>query len=245
MDKKIEIDESVLAKLLKDAEKNKKSIEERMDSLISKTLYWIGITMSFVTIIAHLFLTFFFIVGSSVDMEVINTRVWFTGISAVFGMFVAFGLKYQGVIIAANIDENKKVIKAYQEALLNNRYKKEAKPKPISSFMLWSTVVDFFTKTLTVGLSMGGMIYFVVAGNGDWALLWIMLSQTLVSLSFGIYAMSKSYNKYNQSHIEYLKMKTIESIEESKVKPEPKEVYIEPKLEVKQELATPFTHDYI
>lgn len=237
--RKVEIEEDVLTKLLKDADKNKKSVEEKLDSLISKTLYWIGITMSFITIIGHLFLTFFFIVGSSVDTEVVNTRVWFTAISAVFGMFVAFGLKYQGIIIAANIEENKKVIKEYQEALLKNGYKKETKPKPISSFMFWSTVSDFFTKTLTVGVSMGGMIYFVVAGNGDWALLWIMLSQTLVSLSFGIYAMSKSYNKYNSSHIEYLKLATIEA------KMEKEQEISKQDISIPDNKVNPFEREYI
>lgn len=123
----------------------------------------------------------------------------FAVVNAIVGMIISFFLRIQGISFAKELDENKKVLKEYNDA------KPKKKPRPISYFWFTSTMKDLLTKGVTVAAATVGIIYLVIEGSQDYNLLLLAFANLILFACFGLLALVNAYDYYNEEHIPNLK----------------------------------------
>ena len=122
-------------------------------------------------------------------------------------------LKVQGISFAKNLPENKAIIEEY--------YKKDTKDKKyvsIDTFWKRSVIKDVIFKGVSVGISTAGLIFIVIVGTEDYNLLLLALTNLLMFTCFGLLALNKAYEFYNNRHVPYM-IEMLRIAKESKTKP--------------------------
>lgn len=184
----------------------KKSIFER---LISPALYYIGLIGAILMCIAYIAVVIVLVVGFK--QHELKGCIVFAAVNAVVGLIIMQLLKLQGTIFAKNLPENKAVIDEY--------YSLQTKDKKIRSIKFyWVTSVarDICIKGVGFGLSTVGIIYIVIKGSNDYALLLLALVNLIMFICFGIVALNNAFEFFNNRHMVYLKSKIDEVKKENK-----------------------------
>lgn len=165
---------------------------------IKPLLKYVGTIGACFMIVAYIVVVFVLIFGFKVNTFTQVTV--FAAVNAAVGLCISTLLKIQGVDFAKGLPENEPIIKAY--------YGTKTKDKKIHSikyFWITSTLKDVFIKALLLAGSSVGVIYIVVKGSGDLALLGLAAVNLIMFICFGLLALVNAYDFYNLQHVEYMK----------------------------------------
>lgn len=169
-----------------------------MNDKVKNILLWTGLVGAIVSAIAYLIIIAVIVRGFETTLDR-NKQLLISIIGAVDGLVIATFLKMQGISLAKDQNESKRIEKAYQEAL--NKDKPIKKKHTIKWFMFWSTVKDIVMKGLTITVNTYLLLYVFAEGNGDYSLFLLALSNIMMFASFGIISLSKAYQKYIEEHL--------------------------------------------
>ena len=178
---------------------------------IQPILNYVGLIGACITALAYIIIVMVMIVGFKKQMTA--TTLIFAIINAVIGLIIMQLLKVQGISFAKNLPENKAIIEEY--------YKKDTKDKKyvsIDTFWRRSVIKDVIFKGVSVGISTAGLIFIVIVGTEDYNLLLLALTNLLMFTCFGLLALNKAYEFYNNRHVPYM-IEMLRIAKESKTKP--------------------------
>jgi len=161
-------------------------------------LHYIGFIGAAICSVAYIILVVILIFGFKVE-TFLNTTV-FACINAGVGFIIMQFLKYQGITFAELLPENEAILKEYR-----GRKTKDKKNYSLTHFWVVSTIKDAIIKCLMLALTTIGLIYIVIQGSKDFNLIWLAIVNLLLFISFGLLALVKAYNNFNNNYIEYVK----------------------------------------
>ena len=173
-----------------------------MTSKVKSILLYTGTIGAIISAVAYIIITVVLVMGFSTQMDIAK-QVLFSIIGAVDGLLITLMLRSQGIELARNEDEPKKVMQEYYTLL--NKNKNPKKLHTISFYFYRSFIFDIFTKTLTIALTTSLMLYIFMDGSGDYGLIGLAMSNILMFACFGIIALSKFYTLYLEQHIPVIK----------------------------------------
>lgn len=185
---------------------NNKSL---FDRLVSPALYYIGMIGAVLMCIAYIAIVIVLIVGF--EQHELKGCIVFALVNAIVGLIIMQFLKLQGTIFAKNLPKNKEILDEY--------YALQTKDKKIRSIKYyWTTSVirDVIFKGLSFAASTIGIIYIIIKGSNDYALLLLAFVNLIMFVCFGIVALNGAFEFYNNRHIVYLKSKIDEVKKEKK-----------------------------
>ena len=170
---------------------------QKNEKLINILLYT-GIYAACISAIAYLVITYVIVSGfqSAIDQQ---KQILFAVLGAVFGIMINGLLRNQGIEFAKQLDECKRVMKAYHTAL--NKTKSIKKMRTIKFFMIVNTIKDVFLKAGTIFITTFLILYIFMEGNGDYSLFLLAVSNICMFAGFGLIALAKTYNFYIEEHI--------------------------------------------
>lgn len=84
---------------------------------------------------------------------------------------------------------------------------KDKKNHSLGFFWTTSVIKDVLTKGLSVAGSTMGLIYIVIVGSNDWSLMMMAIVNLLLFICFGLLALNKGYDYYNNTYVAYMKEK--------------------------------------
>lgn len=175
-------------------EEEKKNTFERKIQPILTYIGGIGATlMSIMYIVA----VFILIIGFKAQS--IQSTIIFAVVNAVVGLIIMQFLKIQGVSFAKNLPKNKKILEEYY-----NTKTKDKKLHSITFYWVTSCVKDILIKGICVIISTMGVVYIVIQGCNDYNLLLLALVNLVMFICFGLLALNKAYDFYNDRHIPYV-----------------------------------------
>ncbi len=173
---------------------NKNTFEAKIKPL----LLYVGTIGAVISSCAYIILIVTLINGFQVHNT--TTTITFACINAVVGMLIANFLRYQGISFAANIDDNKQLIKEYYGTKT-----KDKKNHSLKYFWTLNIIKDIFTKGCTMAITTMGLIYIIIVGSKDWSLLLLAFVNLALFICFGLIALDKAYDYYNTVYVAYLK----------------------------------------
>lgn len=179
---------------------------------IKPLLMYVGtlgaILMSIAYVITVIVLIYGFKANSTLNLTI------FAIVNAIVGLVIMFFLKVQGIDFAKNEPKTKKIIEQYYGTTT-----KDKKNRSIKFFWITSSIKDILTKGLTLGISSAGVIYLVIAGNGDTKLILLAVVNLIMFICFGFLSLVNAYDFYKERHVKYM----LDELEKVNVKTEAKE----------------------
>lgn len=173
-----------------------------MNEKVSNILLWTGAIGAGISGIAYIIIMTVLVVG--IESSMAQDQLLLVSIlNAIAGLLITFMLRGQGVALASNSSENKKVMDEYRTIL--NKTKPVEKLRTITWFVGWKSILDISTKAMTVAISTYAMIFIFMEGNGDISLVFLAIANVFLFISFGILALRGAYNFYNNDHISAIK----------------------------------------
>lgn len=163
-------------------------------------LLYMGTIVSVVMAIAYILVVFVLIEGFKVE-RLLNTTV-FSIITAAIGFCIMQMLKIQGQSFAKNLPANKDVLDKYSKRNSDNN--KQRKYKSLKRYWITSAMSDIAFKCLTLALTSIGMIYVMIEGSGDYSLLILAGVNLLMFAGFGLIALCKAYDFFNEEYVPYM-----------------------------------------
>lgn len=163
---------------------------------IKPILGYVGLIGAVICTFAYVLVIFVLINGFE-EKDFLETTV-FAIVTAAVGFIVMQFLKIQGESFASEIPENKAITDKF------SRSKKNKKVHSMSYYWITSVIKDLFTKVLTIAASAVGVIYIVIEGSHDYNLLLLAAVNILMFICFGLIALVKTYDYYNNSYIPWL-----------------------------------------
>ena len=127
-------------------------------------LHYVGFIGAVITSIGYMILVVVLIFGFKVE-KILDTTV-FAVVNAGVGFIIMQFLKYQGVTFAENLNENKVILQQYHSTKT-----KDKKNHSMTYFWITSVAKDVLIKCLTLAATTIGLIYIVIEGSRDYALI--------------------------------------------------------------------------
>ena len=175
-------------------EEEKKNTFERK---IQPILTYVGAIGATLMSIMYIVAVFILIIGFKAQS--IQSTIIFAVVNAVVGLIIMQFLKIQGVSFAKNLPKNKKILEEYY-----NTKTKDKKLHSITFYWVTSCVKDILIKGICVIISTMGVVYIVIKGCNDYNLLLLALVNLVMFICFGLLALNKAYDFYNDRHIPYV-----------------------------------------
>lgn len=175
-------------------EEEKKNTFERK---IQPILTYVGAIGATLMSIMYIVAVFILIIGFKAQS--IQSTIIFAVVNAVVGLIIMQFLKIQGVSFAKNLPKNKKILEEYY-----NTKTKDKKLHSITFYWVTSCVKDILIKGICVIISTMGVVYIVIQGCNDYNLLLLALVNLVMFICFGLLALNKAYDFYNDRHIPYI-----------------------------------------
>lgn len=169
-----------------------------MTTKFKNVLIYTGTIGAIISAIAYIVVTVVLILGFEQSME-LEKQILFSIIGAVDGVLITLMLRNQGIALAKNEDESKRIMKAYYEQL--NKTKKAKQLHTITYHYTIALIFDIIIKGLFVALTTYMILYIYMDGNGDFALLGLAFANIIMFVCFGIIALSKFYDLYKDEHL--------------------------------------------
>ena len=195
--------------------KKKKENSDILTSNIRRILLYSGFIGAIISAVSYLVATIVMIKGVSSDLNMQN-QILFSALGAIIGLLISFLLRSQGVSYAKQNPEIKDIMSHY--IIEVNKNQSEKKAHLIGWYMFWATIRDIFIKGVSVGLSTFLIVYIFVEGSGNWALLWLAISNIGLFTGFGLVSLSKMYENYIEKHIPSVISRTEKLREQTKLK---------------------------
>ena len=170
------------------------------ENKIKPVLTYIGAIGALLTSCAYIVLMIVLIKGFHYEQT--KQAALFSIVNAGVGLIIANFLKYQGLTFAKELPENEEIVKKYYATKT-----KDKKYHSLQYFWITSIIKDILTKGFTIALSTTGLIYIVIVGSNDWNLLLLSLVNLILFICFGLIALNKSYDYYNNVYVNYMKEK--------------------------------------
>ena len=177
-----------------------------MTNKVKSILLYTGSIGAIISAIAYIIITVVLVMGFSTQMDM-NKQILFSIIGAVDGLLITMLLRSQGIALAKNEDEPKKVMAEYYQII--NKTKKSKKLHTITYYYVKDFIIDIFTKAGIIALTTSLMLYIFMDGSGDYGLIGLAISNILMFACFGIIALSKFYALYLEQHIPVIKERII------------------------------------
>ena len=189
-----------------------------MNDTLKKFMLWTASIGAALTAVFYLLAIIILVNGieNSLSQE---KQLLYSLIGAVTGMIMIYLLREQGISLAEDELESKKIMSAYHKAL--NKTKRLKQLKTIGYYRVLWFIKDVFTKGLTVMASTMGIIYVFIEGNGDLGLILLATANLFLFTTFGIMGLSKAYDKYINEHLPAILERTQKLIDQvGSVQPE-------------------------
>lgn len=167
---------------------------------IKPVLTYIGAIGAILTSIAYIVLMFVLIKGFKYQQT--TQTITFAVVNAAVGLVIANFLKYQGLSFAKENEENKAIATEYYST-----HTKDKKNHNMAWFWTTSLIKDVLIKGLSVAFCTCGLIYIVIVGNRNWALLGLAVVNLILFICFGLLSLDKAYEYYNNVFVNYMKDK--------------------------------------
>ncbi len=178
--------------------KKKKENKDILNKNIRRILLYSGFIGAVISAVSYLVATFVMIKGVSANLTIQN-QILFSVLGAVVGVLIATLLMQQGVIYAKQNPEVQDIMKNYTTEVNKSNTKKE--PHMIGWYFFWATVRNILFKGVSVALSTYLIVYIFIEGSGNWALLWLAISNIGLFTGFGLASLAKMYENYIEKHI--------------------------------------------
>ena len=175
------------------AEEKKNTFERKIQPILT----YIGGIGAILMSIMYIVAVFILIIGFKAQS--IQSTIIFAVVNAVVGLIIMQFLKIQGVSFAKNLPKNKKILEEYY-----NTKTKDKKLHSITFYWVTSCVKDILIKGICVIISTMGVVYIVIQGCNDYNLLLLALVNLVMFICFGLLALNKAYDFYNDRHIPYI-----------------------------------------
>ena len=177
------------------------------ENKIKPIFLYIGIIASTIFSLAYIFVILVMILGLESN-PTIETFIGFLIANLVAGACISISLMIQGQDFAKDLPENKKIVEQYTA-------KKEVKLHSMTFYWIIEIIKVIFTRLLTIA----AMTYIVIdicwKGNGQATYLLTAIFNLLMFIGFGSLGMVRMYERYNNSHIPWLKRKIEEKEKEN------------------------------
>ena len=188
-----------------------KELNERISSIkkslfenkIKPSLQYIGAIGAVITGIAYLILICVMIFGFKAQS--VTQTLTFAIANGIAGLIIMQFMKIQGISFAKNLAENIPILEKY-----NRTKTKDKKTHSIKYYWITSLIKDILVKALSIVLFTASIIYIVIEGSGNYALLAMAVVNLLMFICFGMLSLVSSYDFFNERHIPYV----IEKLEE-------------------------------
>lgn len=177
-----------------------------MTNKVKNVLLYTGSIGAIISAVAYIIITVVLVMGFDTQMDM-DKQILFSIIGAVDGLLITLLLRSQGVALAKNEDESKKVMAEYYQAI--NKTKNSKKLHTITYYYVKDFIIDIFTKAGIIALTTSLMLYIFMDGSGDYGLIGLAISNILMFACFGIIALSKFYSLYLEQHIPVIKERII------------------------------------
>lgn len=177
------------------------------ETKIKPILTYVGAIGAVLTSIAYVLLILVLINGFKIEQG--PQVLTFAIVNGAVGLIIANLLKYQGLSFAKNLPENEEVVKAYYSTKT-----KDKKNHGLGYFWTTSLIKDILFKGCTITASTCGVLYIVIVGCGDWNLMLMAIVNLILFTCFGLLALNKAYDYYNNVFVNYMK----EKLDETKTK---------------------------
>ena len=178
--------------------------KEVFENKVKPILTYVGAIGAILTSCAYIILMIVLIKGFHYEQT--QQAVLFAIVNAIVGLIIANFLKYQGLTFAKELPENEEIVKKYYSTKT-----KDKKPHSLQFFWITSIIKDVFFKGCTVAFSTAGLIYIVIVGSNDWNLMLMALVNLILFICFGLIALNKGYDYYNNTYVNYMKEKIDEA----------------------------------
>ena len=177
---------------------------EAFENKVKPILTSVGAIGAILTSCAYIILMIVLIKGFHYEQT--QQAVLFAIVNAIVGLIIANFLKYQGLTFAKELPENEEIVKKYYSTKT-----KDKKPHSLEYFWITSIIEDIIAKGFTVTFSTAGLIYIVIVGSNDWNLMLLALVNLILFICFGLIALNKGYDYYNNTYVNYMKEKIDEA----------------------------------
>lgn len=177
-----------------------------MTNKVKNILLYTGSIGAIISAVAYIIITVVLVLGFETQMEM-DKQILFSIIGAVDGLLITLMLRSQGIALAKNEDESKKVMAEYYQVI--NKTKKSKKLHTITYYYIKDFIIDIFVKAGVIALTTSLMLYIFMDGSGDFGLIGLAISNILMFACFGIIALSKFYSLYIEQHIPVIKERII------------------------------------
>ena len=182
----------------------------RFNTKIKPILKYIGTIGAALMSVAYIAIVLIMVFGMSLNTDFTQSII-FAFVNAVMGLIIMQFLKIQGIDLAKEIEENKAILERYY-----NMKTKDKKSRSIKYFWTTSLIKDILVRGITLAASTLCIIYIVVAGTQNYTWLLLALVNLIMFGCYGLLALVKSYDFFNESHIPYIKEKINEADEEKR-----------------------------
>ena len=191
---------------LEQLRKKKEKGQDVLTANIRRVLLYSGFIGAGISAVSYLIATFVMIRGVSSDLNFQN-QMLFSALGAIVGILISTLLRSQGILYAKQNPEVKEIMVNYTTE--KNKALKSDKLHMIGWYMFWALVRDIFIKGISVAVSTFLIVYIFVEGSGDWALLWLAISNIGLFSGFGLVSLSKMYENYIEKHLPAVIQRTI------------------------------------
>lgn len=181
---------------------NNKTFEEKIKPILT----YIGIIGAVLTSIAYIIIMIVLIKGFKYQQT--EQTIVFAIVNAGIGLIIANFLKYQGISFAKNLPDNQQITKDYYSL-----HTKDKKNHGLTFFWITTIVKDILIKGVTVIATTFGLIYIVIVGSNDWSLMFLAIVNLILFICFGLLALNKAYDYFNNIYVNYMKDKIKETKE--------------------------------
>lgn len=170
----------------------------RFDAKIKPMLKYIGAIGACFMGVAYIAIVLILVFGFSASAS-LSQSITFALVNAVMGLVIMQFLKVQGIDLAKDIDENKKILEQYY-----NTNTTDKKHKSIKYYWISSVIKDTIIKGLTFIFTTVGIIYIVITGTENYTWLLLALVNLLMFGCFGLLSLVGAYDFFNEQHIPYI-----------------------------------------
>ena len=186
----------------------------RFETKVKPILKYVGTIGAVLMSIAYIGVVLLLVFGFSAAASLAQSLA-FAAVNAVMGLVIMQFLKVQGIDLAKEIEENKNLLKEYY-----NTKTKDKKFRSIKHYWTVSLIKDVIVKGVTLASTTLGIIYIVIIGTQNYAWLLLAAVNLIMFACFGLLALVKAYDFFNESHIPYIQERLNEIKEEQRKKEE-------------------------
>ena len=186
----------------------------RFETKVKPILKYVGTIGAALMSVAYIGIVLLLVFGFSTTASLTQSLA-FAAVNAVMGLIIMQFLKVQGIDLAKELEENKEILKEYYSTKT-----KDKKFRSIRHFWTSSLIKDIIIKGVTLASATLGTIYIVIIGTQNYAWLLLAAVNLIMFACFGLLALVKAYDFFNESHIPYIQERLNENKEEQRKKEE-------------------------